>query len=289
MSDSNDMQKPAIKFKELAKGIHAAVTPLIAAGIVMMLTGTIILVMPALSFVTNIMNWWPAYYIALIILTLGVGMLLIAAKSALAFARRVNELAKEMKSIMKLSPIQSAQPSLPTQRGGAPASSVIRPPLMKKEATTAAPASPRTETHPSMPTTAQATLKVQVESTPVEKPISASSGKPAEITSIQDAVNKIVERYNQAEVRSKFDGWQNTLMIAFPDLEKSFLFRINGSEGIDMTEGVDETASIQVSMASDMFIKLLSKQINAIKAYSSGALKVKGEMKNLLKLRKLMF
>ncbi len=56
-----------------------------------------------------------------------------------------------------------------------------------------------------------------------------------------------------------------------------------------MNEGADEGAAVQVTMDSDMFVKLLSKQVNPIKAYSSGGLKVKGEMKNLLKLRKLMF
>jgi len=34
---------------------------------------------------------------------------------------------------------------------------------------------------------------------------------------------------------------------------------------------------------------MMTKQINPIKAYSSGQLEVKGKMRNLLKLRKLMF
>jgi putative sterol carrier protein len=42
-------------------------------------------------------------------------------------------------------------------------------------------------------------------------------------------------------------------------------------------------------MDSTIFVKMMTKQINPIKAYSSGNLEVKGEMKNMLKLRKLMF
>jgi len=42
-------------------------------------------------------------------------------------------------------------------------------------------------------------------------------------------------------------------------------------------------------MDSTIFVKMMTKQINPIKAYSSGSLEVKGEMKNMLKLRKLMF
>ncbi|MHA1447767.1 MAG: SCP2 sterol-binding domain-containing protein [Candidatus Heimdallarchaeaceae archaeon] len=42
-------------------------------------------------------------------------------------------------------------------------------------------------------------------------------------------------------------------------------------------------------MDSTVFVKMMTKKINPIKAYSSGNLEVKGEMKNMLKLRKLMF
>ncbi|MFX0099042.1 MAG: SCP2 sterol-binding domain-containing protein [Candidatus Hodarchaeota archaeon] len=141
---------------------------------------------------------------------------------------------------------------------------------------------------------------------PKKKPRPAMKSKPVTTTSVKskekskdkstepaieldDAINMIVERYNQEKVRSKFSNWENTLMISFPDIDRSVLYKINGSEGIELNDGVDEDAAVQVTMNSDMFIKMLSKQINAIKAYSSGALKVDGDMKNLLKLRKLMF
>jgi putative sterol carrier protein len=78
-------------------------------------------------------------------------------------------------------------------------------------------------------------------------------------------------------------------MMTFPDVGKSYLYKINGDQGILMTEGVDESAAVQVKMDSTIFIKMLTKQINPIKAYSSGSLEVKGEMKNMLKLRGLMF
>ncbi len=106
---------------------------------------------------------------------------------------------------------------------------------------------------------------------------------------LDEAASQIVARYNDEKVRSKFDGWNNSLVISVPDVNRSFIFKIRGSDGIEMNEGADEGAAVQVTMDSDMFVKLLSKQVNPIKAYSSGGLKVKGEMKNLLKLRKLMF
>ena len=107
--------------------------------------------------------------------------------------------------------------------------------------------------------------------------------------SIEEALQKIIDRYNDPNVSKVFNNWQNTLMMSFPNLKKNYLFRINNDQGINLEEGYEEDAAVQVTLDSEIFIKMMSKQINPIKAYSSGELEVKGKMKNLLKLRKLMF
>ena len=107
--------------------------------------------------------------------------------------------------------------------------------------------------------------------------------------SIEEALQKVIDRYNNPNVSRMFNNWQNNLMMNFPNLKKSYLFRINNDQGIKLEEGYDEDAAVQVSLDSEIFIKMMTKQINPIKAYSSGELEVKGKMKNLLKLRKLMF
>jgi len=106
---------------------------------------------------------------------------------------------------------------------------------------------------------------------------------------LEDALQMIVDRYNTEKVRKSFKNWNNTLMMNFPDLGKSYLYKISGIDGLEFSEGIDENAAVQVKMDSMVYRKMMNKQINPIKAYSSGALEVKGEMKNMLKLRKLMF
>lgn len=106
---------------------------------------------------------------------------------------------------------------------------------------------------------------------------------------LEDALQMIVDRYNTEKVRKSFKNWNNTLMMSFPDLGKSYLYKISGFDGLEFSEGIDENAAVQVKMDSMVYRKMMNKQINPIKAYSSGALEVKGEMKNMLKLRKLMF
>jgi putative sterol carrier protein len=107
--------------------------------------------------------------------------------------------------------------------------------------------------------------------------------------SIEEALQKIIDRYYDPNVSKMFSNWQNTLMMSFLNLQKNYLFRIDNDQGIKLEEGYEEDAAVQVSLDSSTFIKMMTKQINPIKAYSSGELEVKGKMKNLLKLRKLMF
>ena len=123
------------------------------------------------------------------------------------------------------------------------------------------------------------------------KPVKVSKKEKVDIGDFtcEDGLQNIVDRYNTEKVKKAFRNWYNTLMMTFPDISKSYLYVINGDESIDLSEGVDEDAAVQVKMDSTIFVKMMTKQINPIKAYSSGSLEVKGEMKNMLKLRKLMF
>jgi putative sterol carrier protein len=107
--------------------------------------------------------------------------------------------------------------------------------------------------------------------------------------SLNDALNAIVANYNMEKVKKSFKGWNETLVMRFPDLGKNYIYIIKGSDGIEFKEGDDPDAAVQVEMDSTLFQKLIAKQVNAIKAYSSGKMNVQGQMKNMLKLRKLMF
>lgn len=128
---------------------------------------------------------------------------------------------------------------------------------------------------------------------PTPTPVSEGKNEPAKEESLdislEEALQKIVDRYNDPKVSKAFSSWNETLMMTFPDKDKSYLYKINYDKGIDLEEGYDEEAAVQVKLSSEIFIKMMTKQINPIKAYSSGELEVSGKMRNLLKLRKLMF
>ncbi|NMC04650.1 MAG: SCP2 sterol-binding domain-containing protein [Candidatus Lokiarchaeota archaeon] len=264
--------------------LGGAITAVIAAGIAMQLVAVLMLAIPNLSFdSSNPSTVYPAYFLGLAIAGIGVGTTLAGARLAIKLVKRAMHAIPTFVAGDAPSGTSAATRAIP-----AAGPAIIRPALVKKESTGAAPLM-KVESTPqkiSPPPSTQAPSNAKPVLAAVEMP--ASSG-PADLESVKSALSQIMERYGKPDVRSKFDGWVNNLVMEFPDINKAYTFKINSAEGIDMVEGKDDNAAVQVTMASDMFVKLLSKQINAIKAYSSGALKVKGEMKNLLKLRKLMF
>jgi len=176
-----------------------------------------------------------------------------------------------------------------TSAGGARGLNIIRPPLREsqpeptpaKQPATRAPSPQRQEAKISKPApTKVSTSQSEKDEKPKEEGVDIS---------LEEALQKIVDRYNDPSVAKKFSSWDETLMMTFPDLDKSYLYKIHRDEGIDLVEGYNEEAAVQVKLSSDIFIKMMTNQINPIKAYSSGELEVSGKMRNLLKLRKLMF
>jgi putative sterol carrier protein len=165
----------------------------------------------------------------------------------------------------------AAAPAAPAGLGGG--LKIIRPEMSKVEEKPAPASAPKAAAPAAAPAAAAA------------KPAAAA---PVNMT-FDEALQNIVDRYNTEKVKKSFKGWVNSLNMTFPDLNRSVIYAVNGDEGITMSDGIDEGAAVKVKLGSDVFVKMLTKQINPIKAYSSGNLEVKGEMKNMLKLRQLMF
>jgi putative sterol carrier protein len=107
--------------------------------------------------------------------------------------------------------------------------------------------------------------------------------------SIEESLGRIIDRYNDPKIKSHFRGWVNALSFHFSDLGESYIFRINGAESIELSRDDDANAAVHVTMPSDILAKVLDKEISPIKAYSGGGLVVKGVMKDLMQMRKLLF
>lgn len=111
------------------------------------------------------------------------------------------------------------------------------------------------------------------------------------IESLADALEAIKARYTEsAKVRKKFRKYDNTIQLNFLESDKHFQIQINKDQGIDIVEGHDPALKPKVDFESEeALLQILNKDIGAVKAYSSGKVKVDGKISQLLKLKSLMF
>ncbi|TFG18742.1 MAG: hypothetical protein EU530_08345 [Promethearchaeota archaeon] len=222
----------------------------------------------------NIINTTPFYYISYGILGFGTLLILIGLFGIMGIVKQIRTLADEGGYSIEESPTYASSKT----------TKVIRQQMPKPIADDQI---PKPKANPKQISSGTSQLKSP---TPPTKPKDTeSSWEEVPTLSLDDALNTIITNYNTDKVKTSFKGWNETLVMRFPDLGKSYMYIINGSEGLEFKEGDDPEAAVQVEMDSTLFQKLIAKQVNAIKAYSSGKMNVSGQMKNMLKLRKLMF
>ncbi len=231
--------------------------------------------------------------LAIIIIILGLILIFLAAIQSISLLKKTKKVIEAILSgeVVIQTEEKISESGIKRSSGIGGGLTVIRPPMIEREE---APVSK----------SVRAAAKV---SPPIQQAEKAISREPAAVTSkpspeksdiateegieitLEEALQKIVDRYNDPKVAKSFQKWNETLMMSFPDINQSYLYKIDNDHGITLMEGYDEEAAVQVKLSSNIFIKMMTKQINPIKAYSSGELEVSGKMRNLLKLRKLMF
>lgn len=115
----------------------------------------------------------------------------------------------------------------------------------------------------------------------------------SEISSIQEGLQKVEERYaSEEKIRNKLASYHDPIELTFLDTGNKALILVNGDQGVETKFGEgDDGAPVKIHFESEQtMLDLLNKKIGAVGAYSSGKIKVvEGKIKNLLKLRKLLF
>ncbi|MFW9908538.1 MAG: SCP2 sterol-binding domain-containing protein [Candidatus Thorarchaeota archaeon] len=100
-------------------------------------------------------------------------------------------------------------------------------------------------------------------------------------------LRKLAEKFEDEKIKRRFKDYNKTLQFAFPDIDAHMFMKIGDSELLEIGEGKVD-AELSVTMDSTVFLGIISKTESPMAAYSSGRLKTKGEVPDLLKLQKLM-
>ena len=111
--------------------------------------------------------------------------------------------------------------------------------------------------------------------------------------SFESCLKEIENRYiNTDKVRKKLVNYDEPIQISFLDTNRSVMIYVNKDQGIEVKDNAsDETATVKIEFTSEnILLELFNKKLGAVKAYSSGKIKViEGKIRNLMKLKSLMF
>ena len=115
----------------------------------------------------------------------------------------------------------------------------------------------------------------------------------SEFESIESCLKEIERRYQDTEkVRRKLANYEDPIQIKFLDTNRSVMLLVNKDQGIEIKDNLsDENAPVKIEFSSEkVMVDLFNKKIGAVKAYSTGKIKViEGQIRNLMKLKSLMF
>ena len=94
-------------------------------------------------------------------------------------------------------------------------------------------------------------------------------------------------RFEDPKIQRRFKEYNKTLQFVFPDIGAKVYMRIGDARLLEIVEGETE-AELEVTMDSGVFFGIMDKTESPMAAYSSGKLKTRGEVPDLLKLQKLL-
>jgi putative sterol carrier protein len=102
------------------------------------------------------------------------------------------------------------------------------------------------------------------------------------------ALEKVRGKFSEEKIKKDFANFSRTFEYVFKDLGNSFHIVIkNGIPG-DLQNIPAEKPDIQLLMDSQTFLEIMDGKTNGMKAYSSGKLKIKASVTDMIKLQKLM-
>ena len=104
----------------------------------------------------------------------------------------------------------------------------------------------------------------------------------------REALKLIKNKFDDPKLKPRFASFSKNMQFTFPDLNTSYLMRVNNGKVQSLAEENISEPDIYVKIESGILIDILNKRINPMKAYTTGKLKAKGKLTDLLKLQKLL-
>ncbi|MFX0063935.1 MAG: SCP2 sterol-binding domain-containing protein [Candidatus Hermodarchaeota archaeon] len=104
------------------------------------------------------------------------------------------------------------------------------------------------------------------------------------IEAVEQARGKILDEKNA----KYFKNWTRTILYFFPDTNDYLNIKVIDGKPQDLIEGEIEDYDIKFEMTTDILVGIMRGEINGLKAFATGMVKVKASMRDIMKLQKLV-
>lgn len=104
---------------------------------------------------------------------------------------------------------------------------------------------------------------------------------------LKEELVKWVKMLDNPEIAAEFEGYNKTMQFIFPDIDYKLKF-IFENQTARLEEGVDNNAAMGLEVNSDLFLGILTGELDPMEAFMEGELKTKGDMNALQKLEIFM-
>ncbi|MFX0050789.1 MAG: SCP2 sterol-binding domain-containing protein [Candidatus Hodarchaeota archaeon] len=110
-------------------------------------------------------------------------------------------------------------------------------------------------------------------------------------TEVIAGINKVLGKLSEEKHKKRFGKWNKLIGFTFKDFGKTWVTTLTAGVPSELEEReIDKSVKydILVSTTPATWLGVLNKEIDAMKAFTSGDLKIKGSLSDLLKLRKVL-
>jgi putative sterol carrier protein len=101
-------------------------------------------------------------------------------------------------------------------------------------------------------------------------------------------LDQVIAKFTDTKLKEYYRRFSKNIQFIYPDIDLSYIIEVNCGKVNELKEGTIRKPDVVVTLDSDVFMDILNKKTNALDAYSTGKIKYKGALTDLLKLQRLL-
>ena len=108
------------------------------------------------------------------------------------------------------------------------------------------------------------------------------------IEEIRKELEKIMEKFDDPQLKERFKNFSRDIQFSLPDLAISFLIIVKNGHIESISQNTIVSPDIHLTLDSNILLDIINKKIDPMIAFTTGKIKAKGKLTDLLKISKIL-